>query len=143
MFLLHTGENVSSWRPAGIASVLLTVVVGVNAEPRTAAAANGAAVQTQADSRSGDVLTIATNTQATLGDVRIGVGDIWKESYKDEAGAQKKGLTAALWIYVLHDTSKDAKLRVHPGQKFTGGKQGFEVLAVKVDCVKIRVLDAP
>lgn len=101
------------------------------------------AAPTPADARSGNVLTIAGNTQATLGDVRIGVGNIWEEPYKDKPGVQKKGLTAALWIYVRDDAAKDAKLRVHPGQKFTAGKQVFEVVAVEADRVKIRVVTSP
>jgi hypothetical protein len=87
-------------------------------------------------------LTIATNTQAEIDDVRIGCGNFWDAEYTDPAGAKKKGMTAMLWIYVRGDTSKDQKLRVHPGFKFTASKMDFEVTAVTDKTVDVKVTAA-
>ncbi|MEJ7735214.1 MAG: hypothetical protein WKG00_39270 [Polyangiaceae bacterium] len=87
-------------------------------------------------------LTIATNTQAEIDDVRIGCGNFWDADYTDPAGAKKKGITAMLWVYVKGDTSKDQKLRVHPGFKFTASKMDFEVTAVTDKTVDVKVTAA-
>jgi len=87
-------------------------------------------------------LTIATNTQAEIDDVRIGCGNFWDADYTDPAGAKKKGMTAMLWVYVKRDTSKDQKLRVHPGFKFTASKMDFEVTAVTDKTVDVKVTAA-
>ena len=85
-------------------------------------------------------LTIATNTQATVDDVRIGAGNFWDEEW-DEGGQKKKGKTAMLWIYVRDDASKNDKIRVHPGSKFTASKLKFEVTSVDDTTVQLRVTE--
>jgi hypothetical protein len=84
------------------------------------------------------ITIIETNTQATLDDVRIGVGNIRESEWTDAGGTTRRGLTAALFISVRDDASKDTKLRVHPGQTFTASKQRFEVLAVDATRVQLR-----
>lgn len=84
-------------------------------------------------------LTIESNTQATIGDVRIGVGNIWEEDYTDEAGAKKKGLTAMLQIFVKDDSAKNATKRVHPGQKLTASRFEVEVASVEENAVHLLI----
>jgi hypothetical protein len=62
------------------------------------------------------MITIERNTQATLGDLRIGAGNFHEEEYTPDGSAPRRGLTAGLWIYVRGDSSKDRFVRVYPGQ---------------------------
>lgn len=87
-------------------------------------------------------LTIATNTQAEIDDVRIGCGNFWDAEYDDGAGGKKKGMTAMLWVYTRGAPDKDQKLRVHPGFKFTASKMAFEVTAVTDKTVDVKVTAA-
>jgi len=84
------------------------------------------------------VIVVKPNTQATVGDnVRIAAYNIRDEAYKDASGADKKGLTAALQVFVKEDASKNQKLRVHPGSVFSAGGKTFEVMAI--DAVGVRL----
>ena len=77
-----------------------------------------------------DVHTIVTNTQATIGDVKIGAGNFDEEDYLDEAGSKKHGKVAVLWIFVKGEAKQDRAITVYPGKKFEAGKMRFEVRTV-------------
>ncbi len=85
------------------------------------------------------IVTIPSNAQATVGDVRIGAGNIWDDEYTDVKGDTRKGLTAGLWIYFRDDKARDTKRRVHPGESFVIGRYRFEVLSVESDQVTLRL----
>jgi hypothetical protein len=85
------------------------------------------------------VITITTNTQITLDDLRIAAFNVREETYKDDKGADKKGLTAALQVFVRDDESKNQKLRVHAGQTFSASGKTFEVVSVEKTGVKLSV----
>lgn len=76
------------------------------------------------------MLVIDSNTQATIDDLKLAAFNFRKETYKDDKGADKNGLTCALHVFVRDDESKNLKLRVHPGQKFTASGKSFEVVSV-------------
>jgi len=121
-------------------------VTGIPASPTTAADAGGsnATPSTTGSATDGNLpaTTIETNTQATFGDVRIGVGNIWDEEYTDPEGKKHRGLTAGLWVFE-RDPPKDFKLRAHPGEKFIASKSTFEVVRVTQTSVELRISTAP
>lgn len=89
---------------------------------------------------SAEVITIQSNTQATLGDdVRIGAGNFHEEDYTPAGGGSRRGLTAGLWIYVRNDSSKDTHVRVHTGQVLSVPGYQLEVLAVEPTAVRLAV----
>jgi hypothetical protein len=130
-----------------LASVLLTscgeparpapAVTGAAAapQPHTTASPSGEGSATA----TAEVTTLASNTQATFDDVRVGAGNFRDEEYTDESGAKRRGRTGGLWIYVRGDASQDRKLRAHPGASFTAGQQRFEVVAVEAETVSLSV----
>ena len=121
----------------GTPSAPATVAAATNPPAAPAPAASGSA-----GSRNMESLTIESNTQATIDDVRIGVGNIWEEDYTDESGAKKKGLTAMMQIFVRDDSGKNLKKRVHPGQKLPANRFEIEVKAVEENAVRVVVHDA-
>lgn len=97
-----------------------------------------AAAPSGAQAQVSNVIVVKPNTQATVGDnVRIAAYNVRDEAYKDASGADKRGLTAALQVFVREDASKNQKLRVHPGSVFSAGGKTFEVTAI--DAVGVRI----
>jgi hypothetical protein len=84
-----------------------------------------------------ETVTVESNTQITLGDVRIGVGNIREEEYTPEGGAPRRGLTGGLWIYVRDNPTQDRHERVHPGQ--TVMVPGYRLVIVAVERRAIRM----
>jgi hypothetical protein len=84
-----------------------------------------------------ETVTVESNTQITLGDVRIGVGNFSEEEYTPEGGTPRRGLTAGLWIYVRDNPTKDRHVRVHPGQ--TVMVPGYRLVIVAVERRAIRM----
>lgn len=91
------------------------------------------------ESPSSNELTIEANTQATFGDLRIGVGNIWEEEYTLEGGSLEKGLTAGLWFYFREDSGLDDSFRVYPGQILEVGGYRVRVIAVNETSVALEV----
>ena len=65
---------------------------------------------------------VRANTQLTVEDLRIGVGNLREGSYVDAQGAPQHGLTAGLWLYVRDDPSQNRQVRVYAGQTITVSK---------------------
>lgn len=86
-----------------------------------------------------ETVTVETGTQITLGDVRIGVGNIWEEEYTPEGGTPRRGLTAGLWISVRNDPAQDRHVRVHPGQSVLVPGYQLVILAVERRSIRMRV----
>ena len=86
------------------------------------------------------VLAIATNTQVTQGELRIGAGNVWDAEYDVEGGGRTSGPTAGLWFYFRDRPSEDRHVRVHPGQKLDVAGHRFEVQSVQRDLVRLAVL---
>jgi hypothetical protein len=86
--------------------------------------------------------TIATNTQMHLDGAAIGVGNIWEEEYTPAGESlPRRGLTAALFITVKDDTSKNVQRRFHPGEEVS--VPGYRVRVVSVDekSVELEIVD--
>ena len=75
-------------------------------------------------------LRIATNTQATLDDVRIGAGNFRDDERADSDGRAIRGYTAGLWIYVRGDPAADRHIRVGTGSTFSASGCDFKVVDV-------------
>ena len=84
-----------------------------------------------------ETVTVESNTQITLGDVRIGVGNFREEEYTPEGGTPRRGLTAGLWISVRDNPTQDRNVRVHPGQ--TVMVPGYRLVIVAVERRAIRM----
>src|SRR5262245_13068825 len=55
---------------------------------------------------------IASGTQLHLRGLAVGAGNFWTDDYVDSDGAPKRGPTAALFISVLDDPSRNQTFRV-------------------------------
>lgn len=94
-------------------------------------AAPAFAAQTQGGSRAvhqsaANVITIGVNRLATIDEVSIGA-----YNFRDNS--------AALAIAIKGDPSKEQKLRVKAGEKFTAGSKSFEVKSVDASEVQLIV----
>lgn len=87
----------------------------------------------------GELVSIPDATQATLDDVKLGVGNIWDEEYKDASGAAKTGLTAGIWIFIRDDAKKNTTMRAYPGMKFSASKLDLEVKSITDDGITLIV----
>lgn len=76
-------------------------------------------------------LRIQEASQGHYGNLFIGVGNIKRSEYTDEAGAKKTGLTA--WLFIANDSGpkNETKINVHPGQKVTAGAYTFLVQEIR------------
>ena len=90
----------------------------------------------------GTVVDIETNTQATLDDLKIGVGNIRESAYANDAGAQTTGLTAALFLSMLAPR-EDRTVRMHPGMKVDIGTKSVEMRSVEKTKVVVNVTNRP
>ncbi|MGH2584956.1 MAG: hypothetical protein ACRDJE_08585 [Dehalococcoidia bacterium] len=88
---------------------------------------------------SAQLITIERNTQATIGDIRIGAGNFHEEGYTSDDGVPRTGMTAGLWIYVRNDSSKDRHVRVHAGQILSVPGYRLEVVTVDRTAVRLAV----
>ncbi|MPZ17690.1 MAG: hypothetical protein GEV06_07250 [Luteitalea sp.] len=94
-----------------------------------------------ARTRTGETLTIQSNTQAHLQDLRIGVGNIWEEAYTPEGGQPTRGLTAMLQIVTSDGAS--ARPRVHVGQTLHVSGYVIRVLSITPARVSLTVAREP
>ncbi|MBX3190901.1 MAG: hypothetical protein KF819_28155 [Labilithrix sp.] len=111
---------------------LALALAGVTVAPAAIADAS-------APAQAAHVITISTNSQVTLDDLRIAAFNVREETYKDDKGADAKGLTAALHVFVRDDAAKNQKLRVHAGQTFSASGKTFEVVSIEKTGVKLQV----
>lgn len=65
-----------------------------------------------------NLITISTGTQATFGDLKIGVSYIHTSNYNDDKGLKKHGSVAGLRLFFRGDSSKDQRLQVYTGKNF-------------------------
>ncbi len=76
---------------------------------------------------------VRVNTQLTVEDLRIGVGNLREGSYVDAQGAPQHGLTAGLWLYVRDDPSQNRQVRVYAGQTITVSKYTIAITDISND----------
>lgn len=86
-------------------------------------------------------IVLRTNTQATIGDVRIGAGNFWERDYTDEQGTARRGPTASLAVFVrrpdLPEKQTSERVIVWPGRTFEAGEERFLVESVTEDTVTL------
>ncbi len=83
------------------------------------------------------LVTIVTNTQATIDDVKIGAGNFRESDSVDDAGKKERVTTAGLWISVRGDPSQDRTIRAYGGLTFDAGSLRFSVRAVNAQDVEL------
>jgi hypothetical protein len=77
--------------------------------------------------------TVANTGQVTVGDLKIGVGNIWVDEYTDAQGNTQEGLTAGLWFFVRNREDLDHSVRVYVGQTTEVADYQVRVLDIKPD----------
>ena len=86
-----------------------------------------------------EVVTIRTNTQATIGDLRIGTGNIWEDTYETEGGNTATGLGAGVSVFVRDDESQNVRARVHRGDTLDVAGRRIEVREITDDAVVLAI----
>jgi hypothetical protein len=80
---------------------------------------------------------IQSNAQACVGDVRIGVGNLWERTYTDAEGHEQTGLTAMLWVSVVDRPEAFENIVAYPELRFRKEGIDFRVRDVGHDMVII------
>jgi hypothetical protein len=62
--------------------------------------------------------------------LRIGVGNFWKEEYITQEGETEKGNTVGLWVSVLDNTISSQYYRAHVNQEIVFGQYKITVLEI-------------
>ena len=70
----------------------------------------------------GEVIQIQQSTVGTFHELKIGVTNIIKAEYVDEAGAKKQGLIAVLTLFIDGNPPQEKDFKVHAGQTITMNK---------------------
>ena len=70
----------------------------------------------------GEVIQIQQSTVGTFQELKIGVTNIIKAEYVDEAGAKKQGLIAVLTLFIDGNPPQEKDFKVHAGQTITMNK---------------------
>ncbi len=63
--------------------------------------------------------------------LRIGIGNIWDETYINESGNTTDGVTSGLWLFFKDDPDSDYHLRVYQGQSFDA--EGYIIRIVEIN----------
>jgi hypothetical protein len=133
----------------GFVSLLMALLLSVSCAPSQRQSAEPANLGTPPVAASptstapSNIVRLASNTQATLGNVRIGAGNFRDDDYVDGLGESKNGPTAGLWLFIQDRPAEDRHLRVGTGSSFTAGRLSFEVLEVTNDTVYLRYSPPP
>lgn len=88
---------------------------------------------------SAGTVVVPSTGQATLGDLRIGAGNVWDEEYADDAGRWQTGPTAGLWFYFDAARATGVHRRVHAGESFVVAGHRVDVVAVETESVTLRL----
>lgn len=95
-----------------------------------------------APGQGGLVLSIAQGTTGSFDELRIGLANVRKSEYVDEAGAKKRGLVAGLALLVPGNPPQEKSFDVHAGQRVAVDKYSLYVEEVRKgpkDSVMLRV----
>lgn len=80
---------------------------------------------------------VPAGTQLTHADIRIGVGNIWRELALADGEADRAPLGAGLWIFVHDHPEHDRRLRVRTGDLFEIGGHAVTVLEIDGESVTL------
>ncbi len=79
----------------------------------------------------GEVIQIKQGNVGTFHELRIGVTNIIKADYVDEAGTKKQGLIAVLTLFVEGTPPQEKDFKVHAGQKIIMDKYSVYVEEIR------------
>ncbi len=79
----------------------------------------------------GEVIQIQQGNVGTFHELRIGVANIVKADYVDEAGAKKQGLIAVLSLFIEGNPPQEKDFHVHAGQTITINKYSVYVEEIR------------
>lgn len=98
-------------------------------------------VKGQGEPNRAETIVIAANTQAGVGDLRIGAGSFWERDYTDDEGVARRGYTARLWIFIrrpdLPQGQVEERMVVWPGKTFEANAERFRVESLADDEVTL------
>jgi hypothetical protein len=80
---------------------------------------------------------VPAGTQLTHADIRIGVGNIWRELALADGDAGRAPLGAGLWIFVRDHPEHDRRLRVRAGDLLQIGDHVVTVLGIDGESVTL------
>jgi hypothetical protein len=86
-----------------------------------------------------EVVTVRSNTQATIGDLRIGAGNIWEDTYETQAGNTATALGAGVSVFVRGDDSQNVRTRVHAGDTFDVAGRRIEIREITDEAVVLAI----
>lgn len=118
-------------RLAALALLFVSLVGCQGGDGRRAAAS-------PVDPSAGTVVVPSTG-QASIGDLRIGAGNVWDEEYADERGRWQTGPTAGLWFYFEQARATGIHRRVHAGESFVVAGHRVDIVAIDTDAVTLRL----
>jgi hypothetical protein len=121
---------------AALATAGLLVVVGCS-DAGSSSQVPSVASSGSAAAGSDGIRIIEASTQMHLDGVGVGVGNIWVAEYTPAGGTLTTGLTAALFISIEADASKNRTERVGAGQDV--GLPGYHLHIVAVEPTRIQV----
>lgn len=90
----------------------------------------------------GEVIQIQQSTVGTFHELKIGVTNIIKDEYVDEAGAKKQGLIAVLTLFIDGNPPQEKDFKVHAGQTITMSKYSIyleEIRGTSKGLVTLRI----
>ena len=98
-------------RPVAAIAVATLLLAACGSTDRAAAPAEFAI-----DPGAVTAVSIAQGTQATVGDLSIGLGSVRTDDHVDERGAPRRGPVAVLQMVLEGDPPKTERVAVHAGQ---------------------------
>lgn len=90
----------------------------------------------------GEVIQIQQSTVGTFHELKIGVTNIIKDEYVDEAGVKKQGLIAVLTLFIDGNPPQEKDFKVHAGQTITMNKYSIyleEIRGTSKGLVTLRI----
>ena len=79
----------------------------------------------------GELIQIKQGTVGTFHELRLGVANIVEVEHVDEAGVKKRGLMAALTLFIDGNPPQEKDFKVHAGQTITMNKYSVYVEEIK------------
>lgn len=79
----------------------------------------------------GELIQIQQGSVGTFHELRLGVANIVEVDHTDQAGAKKRGLMAALTLFIDGNPPQEKDFKVHAGQTITMSKYSVYVEEIR------------
>lgn len=79
----------------------------------------------------GESIEIRRGATAGFDGLRMGLGNVSKSDYADEAGEKKHGLVAALWLFISGNPRQEKRFDVYAGQNVRMGEYSVYVQEIR------------